>query len=208
MGLIKKIWREVLLILLLGESGYLIYYWGVSRPENRTVQGLVLIAIAAGIVGSVFLIKSLWRDKWKSKTVEKMQKLFGKVQNFFEKFVDKLGIKRKKKSVLSGKTRIIYDRTSPMEKEQAKQSAKPPKWKQLQSDRARMRYLYRQMINEKIKRGELIYSTETPAEISQKKENSATEDELFSMYISYRYDERIAPPEKEVVDLKKSLEIK
>ena len=208
MNFIKKIWRETLLCALLGGVIYLMYYWTVARPEDRFVQSYMLIAIVGGIVGIVLLIKSLWRDKWKKKATEGMQKFFSRFQKFFEKFADKLGFKRTKKRVLSGKTTVIFNKSDTGDRDSSKQAAKPPKWKQLQTDRARMRYLYRQMISGKIKRGERIHAFETPSEISSETQKSPAEEELFNMYIGNRYDERKHPSDEEIQRLKKELEIK
>ena len=208
MKFIKNFWRECLLVILLGTAATLIYYWTADRPTDTLTQSFMLIGIAVCLAGSVWLVKSLWRDKWRRAATRGMQRLFAKVQRFFERFAERLGFKRSNKSVLGGKTRVIFDRVQSGEEIANAKAAKPPKWKHLEGERERMRYLYRQMIAGKLKKGALIYASDTPSEIEGKQEKTPSEGELFELYIGYRYDERKCPDAEEIKRLKKELEIK
>lgn len=208
MKFIKNYWREGLLVLLLSVAATLIYQWTVDRPSDTVTQSFMLIGIVVCLAGAVWLVKSLWRDKWRQAATKGMQRLFAKVQRFFERFAEKLGFNRSKKSILGGKTRVIFDRVQSREEIETVKAAKPPKWKHLESERERMRYLYRQMIAGKLKKGALIYAADTPSEIEKKQEKTPTEGELFELYIGYRYDERKCPDAEEIKRLKKELEIK
>lgn len=209
MKLIKKFWREALLTLDGAGFFALMYFWTVSRPENMYLRALVLIAIAATLIFAVWLLRSLWRAKWRSATARAMQKVFGRIQRFFERFADRLVFSRKGKRVLSCKTTVIFDRKYERDVTSGEAHVmKPPKWKQLQSDRDRMRYLYRKMIGGKIKKGARIYSADTPSEIDKKTEKTPAEQELFDLYISCRYDERKSPQASDVQELKRELDIK
>ena len=110
MKFIKNFWRECLLVILLGTAATLIYYWTADRPTDTLTQSFMLSGIAVCLAGSVWLVKSLWRDKWRRAATRGMQRLFAKVQRFFERFAERLGFKRSNKSVLGGKTRVIFDR--------------------------------------------------------------------------------------------------
>ena len=209
MKIIKRFWREVLLAVDgMGFFG-LMYLWTVARPDNMYLRAFMLIAIVIAVILAVWLLRSLWRAKWRASTAKAMQKIFGRIQRFFERFADRIGFGRKGKSVLSGKTTVIFDRK--YDEAISKDTSyvrKPPKWKQLETDRDRMRYLYRKMIVGKIKKGAKIYSADTPSEAELKAEKTPAEKELFDMYISCRYDERKSPQASQVQELKRELEIK
>ena len=209
MKLLKKIWRELLLVADVIGFFALMYLWVIARPEDMYLRSLMFIAIIATAALGAWLIRLLWIAKWRASTAKAMQKVFGRIQSFFERFADRLGWGRKGKSILAGKTTVIFDRK--FENGEAQATAyvtKPPKWKQLESDRDRMRYLYRKMIGGKIKRGVRIYSADTPSEVELKTEKTQAEQELFDIYISCRYDERKSPKASEIQELKRELEIK
>lgn len=211
-NLILNYWREALLVILLGGVATLLYYWTVDRPDDTYAQAFMLIGLALCLAGAIWLIKSLWRDKWRQAATRGMQKIFARIQRFFEKFADRLGIRRGNKSVLGGKTTVFFDRITTSSEETSARAAKPPKWKQLDSERARMRYLYRGVVSGKLKRGALIYSFDTPIDVEEKLkargDQTEAERELLQMYIDLRYDERRAPDEEQVKRLKKELDVK
>ena len=208
MKTIKKIWREVSLVLTLAAFVILMYLWVVERPEGIYRQSFMLIAIVASAAVSVLLLRSLWRDKWRRVATAAMQRVFAGLQRAIERVADRLGIRRSKKSVLSGKTTVIFHKMDEKAESVTARVQKPPKWKHLSDERARMRYLYRQLVSDKIKKGERIYSSSTPSEIKEGRERTELEGELFDMYISLRYDERKFPDPDDVARLKKELEIK
>ncbi len=205
---VKKIWREVLLVISAGAFAYLMYIFAVARPEDTTAQSFVILGILASGAVSVLLIRSLWRDKWQKKATEAMQRLFVRLQNFFDKFATTLGISRKSKTVLGGKTTIIFDKAREAENFGSARQKKPPKWKHLESDRLRMRYLYRQMVVGKIKKGAYICASDTPICIKTHESKSESENRLFDLYIACRYDERKLLNGEELKELKEKLEIK
>lgn len=202
-------WRETLLLLNLSGLVTLVYYFTYARPDETYLQAFMIIGAVAFAALSMVLIRLLWKKKWKNATTERLQRVFGRLQRLIERISTKFGLSQStKKSVLSGKTRIIFEKGSERETVRSSAEAKQPKWGRLRDDRAKMRYLYRGMISEKIRRGESVYRFETPSELALRKENSASEQELFDMYISCRYDERIAADGERVAELKKELGIK
>jgi uncharacterized membrane protein HdeD (DUF308 family) len=103
-------WRELSLVILLGGAASILYYWTVDRPADTYAQAFMLIGLALCLAGAIWLIKSLWRDKWRQAATHTMQRIFARVQRFFEKFADRLGIRRENKSVLGGKTTVFFER--------------------------------------------------------------------------------------------------
>ena len=202
-------WREIALLLSISGFVTLTYYFTYARPEETYLQALMIIGAVAVAALSIALIRMLWRKKWKNAAAEGLQRVFGRLQRLIEKISDKFGFsQRTKKSVLSGKTKIIFEKDRGRETIRPTYEAKPPKWGRLRDDRTKMRYLYRGMISERIRKGESVYRFETPSELSTRQKNSAAEQELFQMYISCRYDERVAADGERIAELKKELGIK
>ena len=123
----------------------------------------------------------------------------------FEKFFDFWQVKFKNDSnILSGKTSVSFELTP---HENFKRSSKKKyKWKQMKSDRERLGHLYRHMISSQIKCGKSAYSFDTPAEIKARNSSVNIENELFDIYISTRYDERVALNTEQIFDLKNRYE--
>ena len=76
----------------------------------------------------------------------------------------------------------------------------------MKSDRERLGHLYRHMISSQIKCGKSAYSFDTPAEIKARNSSVNIENELFDIYISTRYDERVALNTEQIFDLKNRYE--
>jgi hypothetical protein len=212
-NLIKRIWREVLLVCSLVSAVTLIYYWTVDRPEDSVKQSFMLIGIALSLVVACRLIAVLWRTKWRKVAMRGVQRLFARVQRFFERISQRLGIvRRSDKKVLGGKTTVTFDRIVDRAEAGEARAQKQPKWKQLETSRARMRYLYRAHLSAKLKKGAMLYASDTPAEVEAKlrarEEQTEGERALFEMYIDLRYDERRAPDEEQIKRLKKELDVK
>lgn len=204
---IKEIWREIALVVSLSVFVILMYYFIADRPEGMYAQSFMILGTVGSGAAVFLLLRSLWRDKWRRVTAAIMQRAFGRVQRLIERISEKLGIKRSDKTVLAGKTRVTFNKiTLDSEKEELKEK-KPPRWKQLESDRARMRFLYRQMIGSKIKKGARIYGSQTPSEICNGQDKSDAESELFDIYIECRYDDRRAPDTQTVLKLKDELKL-
>ena len=107
---------------------------------------------------------------------------------------------RKKRNVLLGETKIQF-RFEETEKSPEKRK-KQPRWRQLKTERQKMKYLYRQTVSGRLRRGAWIRASHTPEEIKTFEGNSENEIEIFSLYNRYRYDERTEPPEGSAEKLK------
>ena len=185
----------VLLVLLLP------VIWVMELPTNIEIP-LRVIATVVDVFGIVFVLRRLYQEKWKKSIVQKMQKVFSSVAKFFLRLVESWSIS-KKKNIITGETKFQFLKK---EKDNTPQkSKKAPRWKQLQSERERLRYLYRQIVSDRIKHGARIYASHTPAEIECLTENTDAEAKVFESYISYRYDERKEPSEEDILSMKQQI---
>ena len=167
----------------------IILYLNVVKPENEPLRTALLISLVADAVLLCLTLRKLWKTKWKKQVASSVKKVFAKIAKaimiFLEKWNTLIG---DDKNVLSGKTTVSFDFS--LQESRKQRIPKPLKWKQLKTDRERLRYLYRQMIIHKIDSGVSIRSSSTPLEIKEKCESDEFETELFEMYIDCRYDER------------------
>ena len=158
------------------------------------------------IIGNVVLIIStllkIWREKWKPAVAKVARKAFVRVAKFFIRVAETLNLRSKKKNIISGETKIVFN----IEKteKQKKSSSKARKWKHLEDGRSKLRYLYRHAVSEKIKHGERIYASNTPSELLCNETNTDGDSAVYGMYVNYRYDERKEPSEKEVMTIKET----
>lgn len=206
MKTIKKYGWEILCVL----SAILILGIGVYWAGHQPTDPPVLFGLNVGIIlcAVLFVISfiRLWRTKWKTAIASGLRKLLVGIATLFVAIVEKWNENANVNDRLGGTTSVSFD-FSPLEKEE-KKAHKLPKWKHLQTDRERLRFLYRAMMTERVKKGALVYSDETPTELKQKQENEAHEEELFDLYISCRYDERQQPSEETLQQLKEQFHVK
>ena len=111
-----------------------------------------------------------------------------------------------RKNILGGSTKITFD----LNIFESKVATRPKrvKWKNLQSDRERLGFLYRQMINTKIRTGTRVYACDTPSELLDRVQSNEVEKEVFNLYIDTRYDDRAILSSDRVSELKERLETK
>lgn len=189
-----------LLILSVG------FYWAGNQPKDPWVLfGLNACLLLSGILFLVTLVR-LWRLKWKQALKDGLRKLLTGLASLFIAIAEKWNESQSATDRLGGTTSVFFDLT--LKEKAEKKAQKPPKWKHLQTDRERVRFLYRAMMTERVRKGDLIYSSETPLELKQKRENQAHEEELFDLYLSCRYDERQEPSEHTVEALKEQFHVK
>ena len=189
-----------LLILSVG------FYWAGNQPTDPWVLfGLNSGLLLSGILFLITLVR-LWRLKWKQALKDGLRKLLTGLASLFIAIAEKWNESQSATDRLGGTTSVFFDLT--LKEKAEKKAKKAPKWKHLQTDRERVRFLYRSMMNERVRKGDLIYSSETPLELKQKQENQAHEEELFDLYLSCRYDERSEPSEEAVEQLKEQFHVK
>lgn len=205
-----NLWREIACVFLLTVFLYSVSLWAKDTPESALGRFLFIFLGLLDIFLFCLLIRQLWRKKWRYAFAKVGQKLFQSVSRFlvrvFERLSKKLGIGlRGKKNILVGKIQISFDER--IFERQREHRKKPPKWKQLENDRDRLRYLYGNMVTHKIKSGSKIHCYDTPSEIKQNNAEGRFENELFELYIDARYDERAEIDDGKIEMLKeKSIE--
>lgn len=201
-----EFWRELALSVTGTCFVVLTYEFTYYRPENRFTQSFMLVGMAALAAASIWLLRLLWKKKWKKSATARLQKVFARLQKWVDGVANKLGLSnRQKKSVLEGKTKIIFESGAERESKREKAEYKPPRWSKLRNNRDRVRYLYREMATEKIRRGERIYCFDTPSELLEKEEKGSVEERLIDLYVTCRYDERKDPEAKTVADIKRDI---
>ncbi len=203
---LRKYSLEIGAASLLGVFAATVSYWLQNQPKDSFVRFVLSLILALCGYFLYRLLRRLWRTKWKRALRRAAEFLLTRASGFLLKFLERWHIKRERGTELGGKTTVSFD-FSAFEKTE-KKPQKPPKWKQLRTDRERLRYLYRGMLGGKIRRGFLAYSSETPLELQQKGEHEEAEKRLFALYTELRYDERREVPENTVQRLKEEINIK
>lgn len=207
MKIIRRFWQEICLCFLI--TLFPSFILKLVNAADRLTSNVFVFLIALDIFLVFILLRRLWKQKWKKLFIKATRKAFTKVAKFlmkvFEKFFDFWQVKFKKDSnVLFGKTSVSFELT---DLEKFKRSSKKKyKWKQMKSNRERLGHLYRHMISGQIKCGKSAYSFDTPAEIKSRNSSEKLENELFDLYISTRYDERVALDTEQIFDLKNRCE--
>ncbi len=204
--LIGKYWREGACVALVSLFAQ-IAVWLVDQKADTSFERFLLVAlIFADFFALLYLLRELWRKKWKKAFVKTARALLAGASRFVIRLLEKWNIgKSKSRGVLSGSTVITFDSVS---YDRQSKKARKRKWKHMQNERERLGFLYRHMMNERIKNGMRATSHHTPCELSKMTENTDTEQELFELYINTRYDERIEPEEQTVERLRSSLGVK
>lgn len=201
---IRKYGYEILACLLGVAFVTMLLYLLVVNPENLNVRGTVMFGILFDAIALFFVLRKLWRSKWRHRIAPVAQKILEKLVRVFKIFRAKLGLEGKDaRTVLGGKVTISFDaKISSATKKRAK---KPQGWGSLQTDRERLGYLYRSMIDQNIHRGLPVFSSETPSEIREKKTYKDCENQIFDLYVENRYREEVSLDREDLNDLKKEL---
>ncbi len=185
---------------------FLLGFWmGHYKTLSYPAQGV----LAAVCLADGFVIWKLYRrlkKKWKEALTERAKKLFARasmlLMKLMEKFDGVLRLFRRNRTVMGGKTTYSFDFSTP---EKKKKPPKAPKWKQMETARQKLGYLYYHLITRRLKEGMPAKSADTPLELQHRRENLPPEEQLFDLYVSARYDERAELSEDELDELKKTL---
>ena len=205
---IRNIWRELVCFVNVTLIVFCVYVGGASEgSEARRVAVLFLAAL--NLICSLYMLRSLWRKKWKKrflfwgqKTIEKAAKAF---LRFVERFLDKLGISIGGSDTTIGvKVSVTVDKNIFEIKEREK--AKKTKWKHLKNNKERLGFLYKYMIVNMIKHGKQAFASDTPREIKDRYADTEGEDRLFELYISTRYDDRAELSDEDIENIKIEIE--
>ena len=206
----KKLLRwkwELLLLLLVGIMGGLLSYWLTANPTSSFVRFLLSVGIFADGGFAVLVLRRLWRDKWRQALAKGSRAIASGIAKLFLRLFERWNLLAPtKRNQLGGKTTFSLDLSS-FRTEKAIRH-KPKKWRQLQSNRERMSFLYRHMMVEKLRHGFLANASDTPSELAQRGEHEAHETALFQLYTDLRYDERREPTDEILAELRDDFHIK
>lgn len=211
MKFVRNFWREILCTLSFSVFLYFTVTTINNPPKTSFGRFIIVVFAFAAFAACTWLLRELWRIKWKKHFTRVAQNIIEKISAFFIRFTEKILQKyniggKRRKNILSGNTKVTFD--SDIFESKISTRAKRIKWKNMQSDRERLGFLYRQMINKKIQTGIRIYACDTPSELLARTQNDEIEKEIFGLYISTRYDERTPLSTDQIADLKEHLETK
>ena len=176
----------------------------IVKPEDLMVRGTVMFGLFFDAIAIYYTLRKLWRTKWRQRVMPSVQKFLEKVARVLKLFREKLGIpERNHHMVLRGKTKIFFDTKEA--DTTTKRTKKPSAWKNLQTDRERLGYLYRRMIDTNINQGLPVFSSETPTEIKGKKEYRDVENQIFDLYVENRYKDDVTLDRIVLDELKKEI---
>ena len=204
MKLIRKYGYEILASLLGVVFATGILYLVIVMPEDLMTRGTVMFGLFFDGIAIYYALRKLWRTKWRYRVVPAVQKVWEKIARVLKIVRTKLGLeKREKRTVLKGKTIVFFEKSLLKSKQNAPK--KPLGWGSLQTDRERLGYLYRRMIDGNINRGLPVFSFETPSEIKEKKDYKDCENQIFDLYVANRYKGEVSLDRETLNDLKKEL---
>ena len=204
MKLIRKYGFEILLGISGIAFGIGVLYIILAMPEDLMVRGTIMFGLFFDGIAIYYILRKLWHTKWKYRVIPAVQTFFEKLAKVLKLVRKKLGIKEREAStVLKGKSIIFFD-TKPTQ-EQAKRKKKTSAWKNLQTDKERLGYLYRKMIDTNIHQGLPVFASETPTEIKDKKEYREHENQIFDLYVANRYREDVDLDADVLNDLKQEI---
>lgn len=182
----------------------MLVYSIIQTPESAPLFSVLIVSQIVDVVLLYFTLRKLWRTKWKKQLTTAAQKILSKITKKLIGFLERRNIIRgKDKKILSGKTTVSFNFSTT--ESQSPKKVKYPKWRNLKNDRERLGYLYRSLVEFNIKHGLLIYSSDTPSEVKNKKDNEVFEDEIFDLYIENRYKKDIETETRILNDLKNAL---
>ena len=200
-----ELWREFVCLCLFSVILYSTVYWATEPPDTDFGQFVFIVLFFSEIALLWYLLKCLWRQKWRQKVRALVKELLQRTARLVLRVFKRLNLlSQSGKNVIGGSTRIMFDDDIATQNERRR--PKKLKWKSLQSDRERLGFLYRLVISRKIKNGMYARATDTPLELSRRSENTEPEQEVFDLYVSTRYDERVSLSEEMIASLKDKFE--
>lgn len=201
---IRKYAFEVLASILGIAFVTMLLYLVIVQPEDLMTRGTVMFCMLFDAIAIYYTLQRLWRTKWRYRVVPSMQKVLEKLARVLKIVRKKLGIpERGEQTVLKGRSKIIFDTKQTVEFQ--KRAKKAIAWKNMQTDKERLGFLYKRVIDTNIHQGVPIYSSETPTEIQHKKEYGDIENQIFDLYVQNRYKDDVML-DRDVLDgLKKEM---
>ena len=170
-------------------------YWG--KPPSKLAEMMLDAAIMASGLLLIFFAVRLTK-KWRQRTSERIRLLSHRLlRRFSERMMQMVERWHRRRhrggnDLLGGRTRMEFDLYGDRIKRSKRRRAA---WKQLESERERLRWLYARMVEDRLKHGALILPSETPAQIYRRADSTPEQQILITQYEATRYDERQDPPE-------------
>ncbi len=184
---IRKYREEFISAQLLCVIIILELFRGNVNSNNVLLHWLTAFFSLCVLAAFIWSLKQLWL-KYKRKIKELIRLGYMKLARQLILLLEKIGARRIRGNILSGWTTVSFDFLNM--RAGKKPVRKRVKWRQLEDDMQRLRYLYGRMIEGKIDEGRDIRAAETPDEIARKNTANETEGELFSCYSKHRYYEK------------------
>lgn len=197
---------ELIALLLFGCATATLAIWSSVKPENHYVQLAFALILAAFVIPLYIVLRKSWREKYRTPFIIGLRKAAIGASRFLIRIVGRFSFFHRG-NVISGRTTVHYDFSAFRKdtRRKRKTAEKPLRWKDMESPRQKLSFLYYKSITEHIRHGETVTSHETPLELSKRFNENEAENELFDMYISLRYDERVEPDENEIIELRDKL---
>lgn len=203
---LKQLLPELIFLILLTLWTFLL---GCMIKREMLPYGWQIAVFLLFLADTAVMIPLLRRlhKKWKEKTDAALKRLFASAALMFMRLAEKLEkytrFFRRRKNTVYGKTTYSFDFSAP--EKQKKKPPKPPKWKQMETARQKLGYLYYHLITARIKGGMHAKSTDTPLDLKHRQTNLPDEERVFDLYLDARYDERAELAEEELDGLKATL---
>ncbi len=197
---------EIISFLLFCGATATLAVWTNVKPSNHYAQLGFAILLASFVLPLYFVMRKNWRDRYRAPFIIGLRKAIIGASRFLIKIAGRFSFFHRG-NVISGRTTVHYDFSAFRKdtRRARKKAEKPPRWKDMENPRQKLGFLYYRVITDRIKHGETVTSHETPLELSERFNENETENELFKMYISTRYDERKELDENEVLELRDRL---
>ena len=197
---------ELISLLLFGGATATLAVWTNVKPTNHYIQ-LAFAAVLLCFVIPLYLIsRKSWRERYRTPFVIGLRKAIVGASHFLIKIAGRFSFFHRG-NVISGRTTVHYDFSAFRKdaRRKRKTAEKQPRWKDMESPRQKLGFLYYRVITDRIRHGEIITAHETPLEISQRPTENEAVTELFKLYNEVRYDERSEPDEEAILDLREKL---
>lgn len=179
----------------------------LDHQGDVTIRSYIFILMAADVVLFFRALKKLRRKRKKSflkRLVNRLRDLGRYFRTVTKKVAAKLGIRRNL-VYIRGKDKIEFAfgeiRRSRAQEEKKRKPAMS-KWKDLQNNRERVRFIYIVFLKKCIKRGFRFDRTMTPADIAERVAETPGQRRIFACYNDARYgDARAQVPDGVVKEL-------
>jgi len=203
---IKEHKNELLCFLFLSLASAIVYVWTRVKPKDPYVQLVFFLVTLAFCIPMYIFWRAIWREKLREPFALGAKKMFIGFARFLMRTVNRFGLFKGGRNVISGNTTVKYDYSVfKRSNRKRKNSYKPPRWKDMNTEREKLGYLYYKTVTKRISNGETVASHETPNEIKARFNDNEIENELFELYSDIRYDDRKTLDENEILELKDKL---